>query len=92
VANGARVRGWIREPKAGWYTVLDNPAMPVPSTLLEQAQHAIERKLCMRKAWPHPKGTQQACLRGLAQLDNLVPAQRRAQHAGQCGGEVAGGR
>ena len=39
----------------------------------------------------HPKGSQQALLRGLAPLDNLVPSQRRAQHAGQCGVEVEGG-
>ena len=29
--------------------------------------------------------------RGLAHLYNLVPYQRRAKHAGQCGVEVAGG-
>jgi hypothetical protein len=31
-------------------------------------------------------------LTGLAHLYNLVPYQRRAQHAGQCGVEVEGGR
>jgi hypothetical protein len=40
----------------------------------------------------HPKGSQQAFLRGLAHLYNLVPYQRRAQHAGQCGVEVEGGQ
>jgi hypothetical protein len=30
-------------------------------------------------------------LTGLAHLYNLVPYQRRAQHAGQCGVEVEGG-
>ena len=40
----------------------------------------------------HPKGSQQAFLTGLAHLYNLVPYQRRAQHAGQCGVEVEGGR
>jgi hypothetical protein len=40
----------------------------------------------------HPEGSQQAFLTGLAHLYNLVPYQRRAQHAGQCGVEVEGGR
>jgi hypothetical protein len=92
VANGARVQRWIQEKKAGWYTVLEDPAMPVTSTLLDQAHNAIERKLFMMKAFHHPKGNQQAFLRGLAHLYNLVPYQRRAQHAGQCGVEVEGGR
>jgi hypothetical protein len=91
VANGARVRRWIREKKAGWYAVLEDPAMPVTSTLLDQAHNAIERKLFMMKAFHPPKGNQQAFLRGLAHLYNLVPYQRRAQHAGQCGVEVEGG-
>ena len=34
---------------------------------------------------------QKAFLTGLAHLYNLVPYQRRAQHAGQCGVEVEGG-
>jgi hypothetical protein len=45
----------------------------------------------MMKAFHHPKGNQQAFLRGLGHLYNLVPYQRRAQHAGQCGVEVEGG-
>ena len=40
----------------------------------------------------HPGGSQQAFLTGLAHLYNLVPYQRRAQHAGQCGVEVEGGK
>jgi len=32
-ANGARVRRWIQEKKAGWYAVLADPQMPVTSTL-----------------------------------------------------------
>src|SRR5262249_5546252 len=40
----------------------------------------------------HPGGSQQAFLTGLAHLYNLVPYQRRAVHAGQCGVEVEGGR
>ena len=65
--------------------------MPVTSTLLDQAQNAIDRKLFMMKGFHHPKGSQQAFLRGLAHLYNLVPYQQRAQHAGCCGVEVEGG-
>ena len=53
--------------------------------------NAIERKLCMMKGFHRPQGSQQAFLRGLAHLYNLVPYQRRAQHAGHCGVEVEGG-
>jgi hypothetical protein len=90
-ANGARVRRWIQEKKAGWYAVLADPQMPVTSTLLDQAHNAIERKLFAMKGFHHPKGSHQAFLTGLAHLYNLVPYQRRAQHAGQCGVEVEGG-
>ena len=91
-ANGQRVRRWFQETKAGWDAVLEDPQMPVTSTLLDQAHHAIERKLFAMKGFHHPAGSQQAFLRGLAHLYNLVPYQRRAQHAGQCGVEVEGGR
>jgi hypothetical protein len=37
-------------------------------------------------------GSQQAFLTGPAHLYNLVPYQRRAMHAGQCGVEVEDGR
>jgi hypothetical protein len=90
-ANGQHVRQWCQEKKAGWYAVLADPRMPVTSTLLDQAHNAIDRKLFMMKGFHHPKGSQQAFLRGLAHLYNLVPYQRRAQHAGQCGVEVEGG-
>jgi hypothetical protein len=90
-ANGARVRRWFHEKKAGWYAVLADPRMPVTSTLLDQAHNAIERKLFAMKGFHHPSGSQQAFLTGLAHLYNLVPYQRRAQHAGQCGVEVEGG-
>ena len=92
VANGERVRPWFQEKKAGWYTVLEDPRRPVTSTLLDQAHHAIDRKLFRMTAFHHPHGSQQAFLRGLAHLYNLVPSQGRAQHAGQCGVEVEGGR
>ena len=49
-------------------------------------------KLFAMKGFHHPGGNQQAFLIGLAHLYNLVPYQRRAQHAGQCGVEVEGGR
>jgi hypothetical protein len=90
-ANGHRVRQWFQAKKAGWYAVLADPQMPVTSTLLDQAHNAIDRKLFMMKGFHHPKGSQQAFLTGLAHLYNLVPYQRRAQHAGQCGVEVEGG-
>ena len=91
-ANGARVRQWFQEKKAGWYAVLDDPQMPVMSTLLDQAHNAIERKLFAMKGFHHPGGSQRAFLTGLAHLYNLIPYQRRAQHAGQCGVDVEGGR
>src|SRR5262247_3684034 len=90
-ANGEHVRRWFQDKKAGWYTVLADPQMPVTSTLLDQAHNAIERKLFAMKGCHHAKGSQQAFLRGLAHLYNLVPYQRRARHAGQCGVEVEGG-
>jgi hypothetical protein len=91
-ANGARVRCWFQEKKAGWYAVLEDPRMPVTSTLLDQAHNTIERKLFAMKGFHHPGGSQQAFLTGLAHLYNLAPYQRRAQHAGPCGVEVEGGR
>jgi hypothetical protein len=91
-ANGKQVRRWLQGKKAGWYAVLAVPEMPVTSTLLDQAHNAINRKLFMMKGFHHPHGSQQAFLTGLAHLYNLVPYQRRAQHAGQCGVEVEGGR
>jgi hypothetical protein len=91
VANGERVRRWVQDRKAGRYAVLADPQMPVTSTLLDQAHNAIDRKLFMMKGFHHSKGRQQAFLRGLAHLYNLVPYQQRAQHAGCCGVEVEGG-
>jgi hypothetical protein len=90
--NGERVRRWFQDKKAGWYAVLEDPQMPVTSTLLDQAHNAIERKLFAMKGFHHPGGSQQAFLTGLAHLYNLIPYQRRARHAGQCGVEVEGGR
>jgi hypothetical protein len=90
-ANGERVRRWFQDKKAGWYAVLEDRQMPVTSTLLDQAHNTIERKLFAMKGFHHPGGSQPAFLTGLAHLYNLVPYQRRAQHAGQCGVEVEGG-
>jgi hypothetical protein len=90
-ANGTRVRQWFQDKKAGWDAVLAEPQMPVTSTWLAQAHNAIARKLFMMKAFHHPGGGPQAFLTGLAHLYNLVPYQRRALHAGQCGVEVEGG-
>jgi hypothetical protein len=91
-ANGARVRRWVQDKKAGWYAVLTDPQMPVTSTLLDQAHNAINRKLFAMKSFHHPRGSQAAFLIGLAHLYNLIPYQRRALHAGKCGVEVEGGR
>ena len=91
LANGERVRRWCQDKKAGWYAVLADPQMPATSTLLDQAHNTIERKLFAMKGFHHPGGSQQAFLTGLAHLYNLLPYQRRAQHAGQCGVEVEGG-
>ena len=90
-ANGERVRRWFQDKKAGWYAVLVDPRMPATSTLLDQAHNTIERKLFAMKGFHHPQGSQQAFLTGLAHLYNLIPYQRRAKHAGQCGVEVEGG-
>ena len=89
--NGQRVRRWFQDKKAGWYAVLEDPQMPMTSTLLDQAHNAIERKLFVMKGFHHPGGSQQAFLTGLAHLYNLGPYQRRAQHGGHCGVEVEGG-
>jgi hypothetical protein len=92
VANGERVWRWFQDKKAVWYVVLADPRMPATSTLLDQAHNAMDRKLFMMKGFHHPGGSQQAFLTGLAHLYNLIPYQRRAQHDGQCGVEVEGGK
>ena len=92
VTNGERVRRWFQDKKAGGYAVLEEPQMPVTSTRLDQAHHAMNRKLFMMKGFHHPDGSQQAFLLGLAHLYNLVPYHRWAQHAGPGGVEVEGGR
>src|SRR5712692_5479036 len=43
-ANGERVRQWFQDKKVGWYAVLEDPSMPVTSTLLDQVHNAIDRK------------------------------------------------
>ena len=91
-ANGHRGRQWFQAKKAGWYAVRADPQMPVTSTLLDQAHNALDRNLFMMKGFHHPGGNQEAFLTGLTHLYNLIPYQRRAQHAGQCGVEVEGGR
>ena len=55
-ANGARVRRWFHEKKAGWYAVLADPQMPMTSTLLDQAHNAIERKLFAMKGFVRSVG------------------------------------
>ena len=90
--HGERVRRWFEDKKAGWYAVLEDPQMPAMSTMLDQAHNAIDRKLFAMKSFHHPGGSQAAFLAGLAHLYNLIPYQRRALNAGQCGVEVEGGR
>ena len=90
--HGARVRQWFQDKKAGWYAVLEDSQMPAMSTVLDQAHNAIDRKLFAMKGFHHPRGSQAAFLTGLAHLYNLIPYQRRALNAGQCGVEVEGGR
>src|SRR5215472_5999790 len=90
--QGARVRHWFEDKKAGWYAVLEDPQMPAMSTVLDQAHNAIDRKLFAMKGFHHPEGSQGAFLTGLAHLYNLIPYQRRALNAGKCGVGVEGGR
>src|SRR5215831_9958206 len=59
-------------------------ALPAPSALEKCSQSSAKR--------PFISLSMQAFLTGLVHLYNLVPYQRRAQHAGQCGVEVEGGR
>jgi hypothetical protein len=89
---GARVRNWFQDQKAGWYAVLADPKMPASSTRLDQAHHAIDRQLFIMKGFHHPGGRQEAFRTDLAHLYTLIPDQRRALNAGQCGVEVEGGR
>jgi hypothetical protein len=70
MTNGARVRRWFQDKKAGWYAVFADPQMPATSTLLDQAHNAIARKLFAMKGFHHPDGSQQAFLTGLAHLYN----------------------
>lgn len=90
--NGERISEWIEEKKAGWFALLEDANMPATSTLLDQAHNAVDRKLFMMKGFHHPKGNQEQFINGLAILHNLIPYQRRAKYAGQCGIEVEGGK
>jgi hypothetical protein len=90
--HSERVRQWFQAKKAGWYTVLADPQMPAMRTVLDHAHNAIDRTLFAMKGFHHPGGSHAAFLTGLVHLYNLIPYQRRALHAGQCGVEVEGGR
>jgi len=57
-ANGARARQWFHGNKAGWYAVLEDPQMPVTSTLLDHAHNAMDRKLFMMNEFHRPQGNQ----------------------------------
>ena len=91
-AHGKRVRHWCEDTQAGWDAVLAAPQMPALRTGRDQAHHAIARNLLMMQGFHHPGGSQTAFLTGLAPLENLLPSQRRALHAGLCGVEGEGGR
>jgi hypothetical protein len=91
-AHGARGRRWVQAPQAGGETGLAAPPRPALSPGLAQAPNAIDRTLCRMQGCQHPGGSQPAWLPALAQLDNLLPSQRRALHAGQGGVAGAGGR
>jgi hypothetical protein len=86
-----RLHEWMTQKKPGWYAVYANRQMPRTTTWVDQAHNALDRKLFMMKGFHHPHGNQQRFLRGLTLLYNMVPYQRRATHAGQCGIEVEGG-
>ena len=95
----ARRQAWLasqievtEEAEGGQATSEANPDQTYMRLALDQAHNAMERKLFMMKGFHHPHGSQQAFLQGLAHLYNFVPDQRRAQHAGQCAVEVAGGK
>jgi hypothetical protein len=90
-AQRRRLHEWMTQKKPGWYAVYAHRQMPRTTTWVDQAHHALDRKLFMMKGFHHPGGSQKAFLNGLALLYNLVPYQRRAQHAGRCGVEVEGG-
>ena len=53
-ANGARVRRWFQEKKAGWHAVLADPQMPMISALLDQAHNAIKRNSLRCKGFTIP--------------------------------------
>ncbi len=92
ITNGETIRAWIGKKKAGWYTLFRDSQMPTTSTLLDQAHNAMDRKLFMMKGFHHEEGSQNMFLNTLAILYNLIPYQRRAKNAGQCGIEVQGGK
>lgn len=91
-ANGTRVREWFQTRKAGWFVLVDDPQMPITSTLLDQAHNMVDRKLFMMKGFHHEGEVPTAFLTALAFLYNFVPYQRRALSHGQCGIEVEGGK
>ena len=81
----------VRRSKPGGSAVLAAPQLPATSPLLDPAQNASERQWFAMQGLHPPQGSPQAWLTGFAPRYNRIPYQRRAQHAGQCGGEVAGG-
>ena len=90
--NGTRIREWFQAKKPGWFALVEDPQMPITSTLLDQAHNMIDRKLFMMKGFHHHEEAPTAFLTALALLYNFVPYQRRAISHGQCGMEVEGGK
>ena len=54
VSQAERVWQWFQDKQTGWYAVLEDPQMPVTSTLLDQAHNAFDQKLFMMKGFNHP--------------------------------------
>jgi transposase-like protein len=90
--NGKRIAQWIKEKKKGWFSLLEDPNMPVTSTQLDHTHNAFDRKIFMMKGFHHMNGSHSEFVNGLAILHNLIPYQRRAKNAGKCGIQVEGGK
>ena len=55
-ANGARVRQWFQDKKAGWYAVLEDPRMPVTSTLLRSGPQRHRAEVVRDEGVPSSRG------------------------------------
>jgi len=59
-ANGAQVRRWFHEKKAGWYAVLADPQMPVISLMVKIFERVFPPVFIflLSRTGVHPKGLQ----------------------------------